>query len=400
MRGFIPRTTLYKKAAAMAVVVGGLGAGLHLFSSYQDALENFRWYHLQAHGVAMGNTLQQVERSTASAALALTRGEQLRYTQHNDVKPAQSIPVLVYHGVMARSEGNNIALEKFTEQLLALQAAGYQTVSLDDFSQFMRGDKELPDQSFLLTFDDGRKDSFYPVDPILKALDYHAVMFVITKHALGGDSRRSHFYLSERELKNMLNTGRWDIQSHGKDDHDFYAIDDQDTQGHFLSNRLYLEERGRIESSAEFGQRIFTDLTISKRELEDTLGRAVISFAYPFGDFGQNPINFPESEVFIADAVHSVYDFAFYQGWPELGDTFNYPDPDAFMIKRINVQPHWSGEHLVKRLDRGRAKKLPYEDDFAQDNGWIKIWGRSDMTDGSLELSSVSVHRGGGFTTS
>jgi peptidoglycan/xylan/chitin deacetylase (PgdA/CDA1 family) len=123
---------------------------------------------------------------------------------------------------------------------MSLKAAGYQTVTLDAFARFIHGDQALPDKSFLLTFDDGHKDSYYPVDPLLKAFDYQAVMFVITKHALGEGSRQSSYYLSERELKQMLKTGRWDIQLHGKDDHDFYAIDAMGARGHFLSNRLYL----------------------------------------------------------------------------------------------------------------------------------------------------------------
>jgi peptidoglycan/xylan/chitin deacetylase (PgdA/CDA1 family) len=42
----------------------------------------------------------------------------------------------------------------------------------------MKGEKILPKKSFLLTFDDGRKDSFYPVDPVLKKLNYNAVILI------------------------------------------------------------------------------------------------------------------------------------------------------------------------------------------------------------------------------
>lgn len=377
----------------MAVVVGGLGAGLYLFSSYQEFLASFRWYHLRSYGLALGHTTQTVERYTAAAALTLTKGEQLRYVR-DDITPAQSIPVLLYHGVMAESDGNNIALKQFTDQLLALKAAGYQTVALDDFAQFMRGDKDLPNKSFLLTFDDGRKDSYYPVDPLLKALDYNAVMYAITGRSLGAASERSTFYLSERELRSMLKTGRWEIQSHGKDDHDLYAIDSRGTQGHFLSNRLYLREQGRVETVAEFSQRIYRDLLISRQELEKALGTPVISFAYPFGDFGQSSVNFPDSKPIIAEAASALYALTFYQGWPGLGDTFNYPDRGAFMIKRIDVKPTWSGEHLVSLLEQGRAKSLPYTDDFVQDQGWIKTWGRLAITEGALGLGSHATTTG------
>ena len=67
----------------------------------------------------------------------------------------------------------------------------------------MKGEKNLPEKSFLLTFDDGRKDSYYPVDPILKALDYRAIMFVISGRSLGDEKEVSPFYLSSSELKRM-----------------------------------------------------------------------------------------------------------------------------------------------------------------------------------------------------
>src|SRR3989339_479020 len=103
-----------------------------------------------------------------------------------------SIPGLLYHGIIDKPDGANILLENFKDQMFALKKAGWQTISIEDFYAFTRGEKQVPDKSFLLTFDDGRKDSYYPVDPILKALDYNAVIFVISKYSLG---QSSNYYL-------------------------------------------------------------------------------------------------------------------------------------------------------------------------------------------------------------
>jgi len=96
---------------------------------------------------------------------------------------AVSVPILLYHGVIDDSEWKpdevNVKMTDFRDQMFAVKKAGFQTVTLDDLSAFMRGEKKLPKKSFLLTFDDARKDSYYPVDPILNVLDYNAVMFVI-----------------------------------------------------------------------------------------------------------------------------------------------------------------------------------------------------------------------------
>ena len=130
--------------------------------------------------------------------------------------------------------------------MFALKKAGWQTINMEDFYAFMQGEKQVPDKSFLLTFDDGRKDSYYPVDPILDALDYNAVMFVITKFSL--EEKGGNYYLSDKELKRMYLSGRWEIQSHGKDDHDFYKINANGNEGHFLSNKLWLDNENRLET--------------------------------------------------------------------------------------------------------------------------------------------------------
>jgi hypothetical protein len=150
----------------------------------------------------------------------------------------------------------------------------------------------------------------------------------------------------------------------------------------------------RLETIAEFSQRIVADLETSKTELETALGKPVISFAYPFGDFGQSTVNFPGVEPIVTQAARTVYDLTFYQGWPGRGVSFQYPEANAFMVRRINVEPSWSGDDLVKVLERGRAKRLPYADDFREDRGWVKTWGSRAMTDNTLVLSSHATTTG------
>lgn len=124
----------------------------------------------------------------------------------NQTIAAKSVPVLVYHGLIAKPDKVSTSLEEFKDDMFALKTAGYQTVRLADFQAYIQGKKTLPDKSFLLTFDDARKDSYYPADPILKELHYSAVMFVITDTL---DSKTNRFHLTKSELIKMKNSGRW-----------------------------------------------------------------------------------------------------------------------------------------------------------------------------------------------
>jgi hypothetical protein len=68
---------------------------------------------------------------------------------------ARSVPVLLYHGVMAgraggdSDEGDNISFERFHAHMLTLYRLGWQTVHMQDLYRFLKGEHQLPEKSFL-----------------------------------------------------------------------------------------------------------------------------------------------------------------------------------------------------------------------------------------------------------
>jgi peptidoglycan/xylan/chitin deacetylase (PgdA/CDA1 family) len=302
---------------------------------------------------------------------------------------ARSVPVLAYHGAAEGGAVGAVPTSVFIDHMQALKNAGWKSVSLPEFYSFMKEGAPLPDKSFLLTFDDGRKDTYYAVDPVLQDAGFDAVMFVITGFSMPEeDIKESSYYLSENELSFMAKSGRWDLQSHGKEDHKWSPIDADGKQGHFLSNKLWLDYPGRLETEEEYRTRILGDLSYSKTALEKSFGKEVTAYAFPFSDFGEDTTNFPGAERMIAETVPLVYDMAFYQNWSGNGDYFNYPDPASFMMKRIEPASDWSGQELLEFLNSGRAKDLPYESSqFGVD--WRPIWGATE-TGGTLTLSAAS----------
>jgi peptidoglycan/xylan/chitin deacetylase (PgdA/CDA1 family) len=310
---------------------------------------------------------------------------------------ASIIPVLLYHG-----EGpvSDMPTSVFIAQLRALKEDGWSTITMEQFQSFMEGKITLPAKSFLLTFDDGRRDTFYAADPVLKDLGYNAVMFVITGLSLPNNGNRSvnDFYLSKTELAYMASSGRWELESHGNEDHRGYDIPSATSTGsalsvtpsqHFLSNLFWVPAQSRLETPAEFDARVTNDLITSKNLLEENFGTPVIGYAYPFNDFGQDTINYPESVDALARIVPSLYQYAFYQTWPGNGDTFNYPDSSGYLVKRIEPPPSWTGADLVGALKSGMAKSLPYPaTSFSY--GWLANWGDITPSMHTLALSAPS----------
>jgi peptidoglycan/xylan/chitin deacetylase (PgdA/CDA1 family) len=309
----------------------------------------------------------------------------------------KTIPILIYHGVIENPSWQpdevNVRLSDFRSQMFALKRAGWQTITVEDYIDFTKGKRELPDKSFMLTFDDGRKDSYYPVDPILRTLDYKAVMYVITGRSLGADNEKSPFHLSRMELEKMIEGGRWEIESHGRNDHDYEKIGPNGETGHFMSNKLWLAKENRLETEDEFKKRIHDDLLGSKQDIEKYLGVKALGYAYPFGDYGQATDNFPGSSAIVLDTARSIFDVTFVQAGGSDYPT-NYEEDD-FLAKRISVSSPMSADELLKSLDDEQDKAIPYQDNFSKNSGWLKGWGTMNFGGNALTITGSETEDSG-----
>lgn len=316
------------------------------------------------------------------AAVAARKDAPASSATERAARTALNVPVLVYHGEGDASENPSNAT--FIKHMRALHEAGWRTLTMQEFTAFIRGTGTVPEKSFLLTFDDGRRSAFYDTDPLLKDFGYTAVMFVITGFSLPEGRGRpiQDFYLSKTELAYMLESGRWDLESHGDQDHRDYSVPTATStqadvtlmnDGHFLSDLFWLDHDQRIETPAEFSTRVERDLALSKKILEDTFPIRVSGFAYPLNDFGQDTKNNPDAARLLDQVVPKLYPLAFYQTWSGNGDFANYPNPEH-LIKRIEPTESWTPEDLLAVLADSQAKPLPYTTGrFGSD--WHSNWG-------------------------
>lgn len=311
------------------------------------------------------------------------------------VGAAEGVPVLLYHGEGGDSD---MSIATFVDQLRTLKDAGWQTITLEQFEDFLQGKQALPDKSFLLTFDDGRTDSFYAADPVLQDLGYLAVMYVVTEYSMpgGSDAAINPFYLNKSQLRYMARSGRWQLESHGAFDHFRYDVPTATSTaaalsmvsgGRFLSNKFWVAEANRLETDAEYRSRVTQDLADSKRVLEAEFGRPVTTFAYPFSDAGEGTVNFPGAARALDDIVPAVYAYAFYQITPQRSVSFNAPGSTAYRIKRFEPQADWSGKDLLRVLEGAHPKPLPYKSLLGAD--WRNNWGAMTEGAGTLLLNAT-----------
>ncbi|MCA9382647.1 polysaccharide deacetylase family protein, partial [Candidatus Dojkabacteria bacterium] len=305
--------------------------------------------------------------------------------QFNVEEKAFSVPILNYHGISDSPYKGDILTETFKEHIYSLKNAGYETVSLEDFILFIKGEKDLPENSIVITFDDGIRSSYIKATPILESVDFNAVMFVITKFSM---HEGTHYYLSLEEVKDMESTPTWEIQPHAYDSHQRTLVG-PDEYGTYLGNKRYIAGENRLETTEEYRVRISTEFKNTYEEFSKYMGYTPISFAYPFGDYGHTSKNFPGARQVLAEEIVPYFNTAnFFQTWPSQGPSRNYSGEAADnLYRRISVHPDWSGEELLSVLDRGSPKVLDYADDHSTNKGWKSLWGNVLLEGGQLNIS-------------
>lgn len=101
--------------------------------------------------------------------------------------PCARVYALMYHHIQPEEEAkkNNqtnltVSPDFLEKQFQYLQDKKYNVISMENLKNFFDGGEKLPDKPVLLTFDDGYKDNYIYMYPILKKFGYKATIFTPT----------------------------------------------------------------------------------------------------------------------------------------------------------------------------------------------------------------------------
>jgi len=130
-----------------------------------------------------------------------------------------NVPILMYHYVSELPPDADVYRrdltvlpERFEAQLHYLFREGYQTVTLADVHARLTTGKPLPARPIVLTFDDGYKDAYTIVTPLLQQFGFVGEFFVLATPA----HYEAEPYLTWNEMQEMAAAGM-SMQAHGRD---------------------------------------------------------------------------------------------------------------------------------------------------------------------------------------
>jgi peptidoglycan/xylan/chitin deacetylase (PgdA/CDA1 family) len=200
----------------------------------------------------------------------------------------RKIPILMYHAIADVPTTSLTDLfvrpAELEAHLKYLADNGFQTITFEDLDNITSFEKPV-----MLTFDDGYKDNYDILFPLLKKYNQKATIFVIT------DTRWSANYISTEEIAEMSASGHVSIQSHTESHPDLTTLG-----------------KSALES----------EMSESKAIIEKITGKDVVAVSYPTGK--QN------AAVSAAAAEHYRYAVLASGGKFTCGD-------DTLLMKRIRI---------------------------------------------------------------
>jgi peptidoglycan/xylan/chitin deacetylase (PgdA/CDA1 family) len=191
--------------------------------------------------------------------------EIVRAIRMSEVSRNLKVPIFIYHYVeFVKDHRDTIRKSLDTEphifeaQVRTVSEAGYTFLTAGELADIIDTKLDLPEKSVILTFDDGYRDFYTDVFPVLKKFRAKATVYVIPSFL---DTEN---YLTSRQIAEMLGSGLVEVGAH--------------TVHH-------VQLKGKPEPLVSY------EISESRRMLEERFGIRVISFAYPFGSFDRQTVD-------------------------------------------------------------------------------------------------------------
>jgi peptidoglycan/xylan/chitin deacetylase (PgdA/CDA1 family) len=231
-----------------------------------------------------------------------------------NVSRFHELPVLMYHRVTDQDVTGSkynvyITQANLEKHLQFLRVRGFQTITFEDLCG-----RRLPEKPVILTFDDGYRDNYENLLPLLEKYRMKAVVYI-----LGNRKHRNNYWdipngeveallMNDVQVKVMARSGLVEFGSHAMD--------------HVRLTDL---------SPAKARQQIVQ----SRKVLQDITGKPVLSLAYPYGIHNED--------------VKRMTREAGYSFGISVGGRFTRFGEDLFEIRRVHMFPHSSVFDLWKK---------------------------------------------------
>lgn len=229
-------------------------------------------------------------------------------------KKYKEVPVLCYHKVVKQALTQSkfnvyITTDKLSQQLRSLKSRGFDFLTFKDIAAGVVVKKPV-----ILTFDDGYEDNYLNLLPLLEQYRAKAVIYCLGDREIDSNiwdqklGEPKAKLMDDEQIKQCHRSGLVEIASHGL-------------------KHQHLPKLSEAEARQE--------LEKSKQNLEAIIDDTIISFAYPYGDYGKREQSL---------SYEAGYSFAI----GTVNGPLNITD-DYYGIRRIQIFPSASLHSFWKK---------------------------------------------------
>lgn len=214
------------------------------------------------------------------------------------------VPILMYHHLVPDNvyeemkyaeNGSVVKNSDFEAQMKWLHDNGYNTIFVSDLVHLLKSDNDLPENTVVITFDDGYESNYVYAYPVLKKYNLKANIAPVVKCSeFTKDKPQPEFddyklpHMNFVQMKEMQDSGVFEIGSHSYDGHGDVNVDLEGNTAPFFVNYKVNTKTEHKETREEYLLRINKDIVTSKIILDEKLGQSERFFVYPYGKYNKD----------------------------------------------------------------------------------------------------------------
>ena len=181
----------------------------------------------------------------------------------------KEVPILMYHRLIKNADEKKIHtiyldINEFEKQLKYLKDNSYITITFKDLCKIPKEERKNK-KYIILTFDDGYKDNYDLLFPLLKKYNMKAVIYMVSdekynKWDVEASGEKRFDLMSKNEMLEMYKSGLVEFGGHTLHHPKLDTLTEEEQRYEIEENKIYLEK---------------------------ILGEKLYSFAYPYGIFDE-----------------------------------------------------------------------------------------------------------------
>lgn len=263
-------------------------------------------------------------------AIAISAKPQTVQTSTDAGDEKKELVILMYHGFVQEGKESEyvLSVSKLEDDIVYLKENGYEFTDTYDLIDYVNGHRNLPKKCAMLTFDDGYLNNYTYAFPIIQKHGVKVVIspiaYYVEQHTLNGIHDPIYSQLTNKEIKEMHQSGLVDFQNHS------YNM-------HSLTHRKG-SSRMTHEKSEEYIREFYYDLKAAENVINDIIGTKTHAYIYPFGNIS-------------AESKH-ILKCCGYKLTLGCTEGINYisREPEClFMLRRYNRTPQKSARQILSQ---------------------------------------------------